>query len=141
MACGYGACFGCAVPLRDESAEQRLIHQLRDELNLAPGRRATVQGPELGLYRPLTIFLFAVLFGLFITQLHEGVPGDQTATLPVWILPGHPDNAITVHMGWGRDIVGVMAVVQRPLASVHRLHDRLRYTRHGDAWTRERLAP
>jgi superfamily II DNA or RNA helicase len=36
-----------AVPLRDEAAEQRLIHQLRDELNLVPGRRLTVQGPEM----------------------------------------------------------------------------------------------
>ncbi len=36
-----------AVPLRDEDAEQRLIHQLRDELNLVPGRRMTVQGQEM----------------------------------------------------------------------------------------------
>ncbi|HEX8433643.1 DEAD/DEAH box helicase [Archangium sp.] len=36
-----------AVPLRDEAAEQRLIHQLRDELNLVPGRRLTVQGQEM----------------------------------------------------------------------------------------------
>jgi superfamily II DNA or RNA helicase len=36
-----------AVPLRDEAAEQRLVHQLRDELNLVPGRRLTVQGPEM----------------------------------------------------------------------------------------------
>ncbi|HYO52441.1 DEAD/DEAH box helicase [Archangium sp.] len=36
-----------AVPLRDEAAEQRLIHSLRDELNLVPGRRLTVQGQEM----------------------------------------------------------------------------------------------
>jgi superfamily II DNA or RNA helicase len=36
-----------AVPLRDEAAEQRLIHQLREELNLVPGRRMTVQGQEM----------------------------------------------------------------------------------------------
>ena len=36
-----------AVPLRDEAAEQRLLHQLRDELNLVPGRRLTVAGPEM----------------------------------------------------------------------------------------------
>jgi superfamily II DNA or RNA helicase len=36
-----------AVPLRDEAAEQRLVHQLRDELNLVPGRRLTVQGQEM----------------------------------------------------------------------------------------------
>ncbi|MBZ4417291.1 DEAD/DEAH box helicase [Myxococcus sp. RHSTA-1-4] len=35
-----------AVPVRDEGAEQQLIHQLRDELNMVPGRRVTVQGQE-----------------------------------------------------------------------------------------------
>uniref|UniRef100_UPI00189122BA SWIM zinc finger family protein n=1 Tax=Myxococcus sp. AB025B TaxID=2562794 RepID=UPI00189122BA len=36
-----------AVPLRDEAVEQRLVHELREELNLVPGRRVTVQGPEM----------------------------------------------------------------------------------------------
>ncbi|MFY0522637.1 SNF2-related protein [Archangium gephyra] len=35
-----------AVPVRDEGAEQKLIHQLRDELNMVPGRRVTVQGRD-----------------------------------------------------------------------------------------------
>ncbi|MBJ6766131.1 DEAD/DEAH box helicase [Myxococcaceae bacterium JPH2] len=34
------------VPVRNEPAEQNLIHQLRDELNMVPGRRVTVQGKE-----------------------------------------------------------------------------------------------
>jgi superfamily II DNA or RNA helicase len=36
-----------AVPLRDEAAETRLVHQLRDELNMIPGHRIFVQGPEM----------------------------------------------------------------------------------------------
>ncbi|MGQ0507029.1 MAG: DEAD/DEAH box helicase, partial [Myxococcaceae bacterium] len=36
-----------AIPVRDEAAEQRLVHQLRDELNLVPGHRSTLQGPEM----------------------------------------------------------------------------------------------
>ncbi len=36
-----------AAPLRDEPAEQRLIHDLREALNLIPGRRTTVQGQEM----------------------------------------------------------------------------------------------
>src|SRR5690606_4222968 len=36
-----------AVPLRDEAAEQRLVHHLRDTLQLVPGRRTTVSGPEM----------------------------------------------------------------------------------------------
>ncbi|WP_342375434.1 DEAD/DEAH box helicase [Myxococcus stipitatus] len=35
-----------AVPVRNETAEQQLIHGLRDELNMVPGRRVTVQGKE-----------------------------------------------------------------------------------------------
>ena len=35
-----------AVPLRDQSAEARLVHQLRDDLDLVPGRRTTVEGPD-----------------------------------------------------------------------------------------------
>ncbi len=35
-----------AVPLRDEAAEQRLVVELRDSLNLLPGRRSVLQGPE-----------------------------------------------------------------------------------------------
>ena len=32
------------VPVRDEAAERRLIHRLRDELDLVPGRRVTLRG-------------------------------------------------------------------------------------------------
>ena len=29
---------------------------------------------------------------------------DSTVNLPVWIVPGHADNSVTVHLGYGRDI-------------------------------------
>jgi superfamily II DNA or RNA helicase len=35
-----------ALPIRDEDAERRLVHRLRDELNLVPGRRVEVVGRE-----------------------------------------------------------------------------------------------
>jgi superfamily II DNA or RNA helicase len=35
-----------ALPLRDEDAERRLVHRLRDELNLVPGRRVELTGRE-----------------------------------------------------------------------------------------------
>jgi superfamily II DNA or RNA helicase len=35
-----------AVPLRDEPAERRLVQQLRDELNMIPGRRAIFEGAD-----------------------------------------------------------------------------------------------
>ncbi len=36
-----------AVPLRDEAVEQRLIHGLREDLDLLPGRRMTFSGPDM----------------------------------------------------------------------------------------------
>jgi superfamily II DNA or RNA helicase len=35
-----------ALPVRDEDAERRLVHRMRDELNLAPGRRVELTGKE-----------------------------------------------------------------------------------------------
>jgi len=37
---------GGALPTRDEDAERRLMHRLRDELNLVPGRRVELTGRE-----------------------------------------------------------------------------------------------
>ncbi|HEY5934897.1 MAG TPA: DEAD/DEAH box helicase, partial [Kofleriaceae bacterium] len=37
---------GGALPIRDEDAERKLVHRLRDELNLVPGRRVEVTGRE-----------------------------------------------------------------------------------------------
>ncbi|MCX5745520.1 MAG: DEAD/DEAH box helicase [Proteobacteria bacterium] len=35
-----------SLPIRDPDAERRLVHRLRDELNLVPGRRVELQGRE-----------------------------------------------------------------------------------------------
>src|SRR5262249_36595398 len=35
-----------ALPIRDLDAERKLIHRLRDELNLVPGRRVELSGKE-----------------------------------------------------------------------------------------------
>jgi len=35
-----------ALPVRDEDAERKLVHRLRDEMNLAPGRRVELFGRE-----------------------------------------------------------------------------------------------
>ena len=37
---------GGALPVRDEDAERRLVHRLRDELNLIPGRRVELVGRD-----------------------------------------------------------------------------------------------
>ncbi|MFN3595808.1 MAG: TAT-variant-translocated molybdopterin oxidoreductase [Rubricoccaceae bacterium] len=38
-----------------------------------------------------------------------------TAELPVWIQPGHPDNSVTVRLGYGRRLVSERALRDRPL--------------------------
>jgi len=35
--------------------------------------------------------------------------GERTIKAPVWILPGHPDGAVTIHLGYGRDRAGKVA--------------------------------
>jgi Fe-S-cluster-containing dehydrogenase component len=34
---------------------------------------------------------------------------DRKVLAPVWVLPGHPDNAVTVHLGFGRTRAGKVA--------------------------------
>ncbi len=66
-----------------------------------------------------------------VSRVELSVNG-QKATLPVWILPGHPDNAITVHMGWGREIIGIHP--ERRDSWLHRLvsvEERNRTDRYG----------
>ncbi len=58
-----------AVPVRDEAAETKLVHQLRDELGLVPGRRMTVSGPE------------KVRFADKLRKWRGGLTGDAAAGL------------------------------------------------------------
>ncbi len=47
--------------------------------------------------------------GRFDADLVEIDVEGRKVVLPVWIQPGHPDNAITVNMGWGRQIATLRA--------------------------------
>jgi superfamily II DNA or RNA helicase len=58
-----------AVPLRDEAMEQRLAHRLRDELNLAVGRRVTVPMPEVAAMAEK------------LMRFGSGLSGDGTALI------------------------------------------------------------
>jgi Fe-S-cluster-containing dehydrogenase component len=40
--------------------------------------------------------------GQVLTDLVDLALGDRTVRAPVWILPGHPDDSVTVHLGYGR---------------------------------------
>jgi MoCo/4Fe-4S cofactor protein with predicted Tat translocation signal len=40
------------------------------------------------------------------TEVVELRYGGRSVTAPVWILPGHPDDAVTVHLGHGRSRAG-----------------------------------
>ena len=43
--------------------------------------------------------------GHFFADMVEVVVGGQRRQLPAWIVPGHPDNSVTVTLGYGREIV------------------------------------
>ncbi len=58
-----------AVPQRDEAVEQRLLHRLRDELNLVPGRRTNVTGPD------------AARLANSLSKWSGGLTGDGARTL------------------------------------------------------------
>jgi superfamily II DNA or RNA helicase len=58
-----------AVPIRDEAAEQRLFHGLRDDLGLVPGRRMTVTGPDL------------LAFAAKLKRFRGGMTGDGARLL------------------------------------------------------------
>src|SRR5205085_11492834 len=52
----------------------------------------------------------------FVPDVNEGETqmvtvryGGREITGPAWILPGHPDDSITVHLGYGRDRAGRVA--------------------------------
>lgn len=49
-------------------------------------------------------------------------PGGGSATLPVWIQPGHPDGSITAYLGYGREIATDRVVKDRNI--IARLFDK-----------------
>ena len=44
--------------------------------------------------------------GLVNEQLIELSVGDNSLEVPVWVLPGHPDGCLTLHLGYGRSRTG-----------------------------------
>lgn len=44
--------------------------------------------------------------GVENTDVVELAYRERTVNAPVWILPGHPDDAVTVHLGYGRSRAG-----------------------------------
>ena len=44
--------------------------------------------------------------GLTTSQVVELTVEEHSLEIPVWVLPGHPDNSVTVHLGYGRRTTG-----------------------------------
>jgi molybdopterin-containing oxidoreductase family iron-sulfur binding subunit len=42
--------------------------------------------------------------GQIIVNLVQVQVGDRKLTLPAWIIPGHPDDCVTLHFGYGRKL-------------------------------------
>ncbi len=64
-----------ALPIRDEDGERRLVHRLRDELNLVPGRRVELTGREA--------FLMQSGLGAWLRTDAKAAGGAKVADLDV----------------------------------------------------------
>ena len=42
--------------------------------------------------------------GQHVSDVIKLTVNDNAVEMPVWIVPGHADNSVTVHLGYGRDI-------------------------------------
>ncbi|MDT0631343.1 4Fe-4S dicluster domain-containing protein [Rubrivirga litoralis] len=51
----------------------------------------------------------------YATVIGIEAPNGAVATVPVWVQPGHPDNSITVPMGYGREIDSPRVIRDRGL--------------------------
>ena len=98
-------------PLGDEDIEL----QFRDDANLRGGQYSN-NGWLQELPRPWTRLTWdnavllspktAARIGVANEDVVELMVRDLKVEAPVWVVPGHPDKAATVHMGYGRTHVG-----------------------------------
>jgi molybdopterin-containing oxidoreductase family iron-sulfur binding subunit len=106
-----GAVATATSALQGEAAATGIAVLLRPDPSLHDGRWAN-NGWLQELPKPLTKLTWdnAVLvapataerLGIDSEDLVEVSHGSRKVTLPVWVLPGQADNAVTVHLGFGR---------------------------------------
>ncbi len=71
------------------------LQELPKPLTKLTWDNAAVMGPSM-----------AKRLGVENTDVVELAYRERTVNAPVWILPGHPDDAVTVHLGYGRSRAG-----------------------------------
>ncbi len=104
-----------AAPPAGAAATGGLVLQMRPDPSVWDGRFAN-NGWLQELPRPMTKLTWdnaAILSpetaersGLERGDVVEIRSGGMTARGPVWVLPGHPEGAVTVHLGYGRTAAG-----------------------------------
>ncbi len=104
-----------AAPASAAPAAGSLEIIFRPDPNIGDGRFAN-NGWLQELPKPLTTLTWdnaafvspttAQRLGLQNEDLIDLSYGGQTVPAPVWILPGHPNDAVTVHLGYGRTHAG-----------------------------------
>ncbi len=60
-------------------------------------------------------FRWSLSDGKYYVDVVEIVANGSSVRLPIWVLPGHVDDTITLHMGYGRDIASDRPERQRIL--------------------------
>jgi len=110
-----GGLIATAADVKDEGKESGLCLVIRPDPTIWDGRFAN-NGWLQELPKPLTKLTWddAALISPKLAEKHALANGDvvelrfrdRAARGPVWIVPGHPDGSVTVHLGHGRTRAG-----------------------------------
>ncbi|MGA3010334.1 MAG: TAT-variant-translocated molybdopterin oxidoreductase [Terracidiphilus sp.] len=111
--CPKGLSFGAKVPAPSPKDSLEII--FRPDPNIYDGRWSNV-GWLQELPKPVTNLSWdnaAIVSGATLTRLGleeddivELCVGNGKVLAPVIVAPGHPDNSVTVHLGYGREFAG-----------------------------------
>jgi superfamily II DNA or RNA helicase len=90
------------LPIRDEDAERRLVHRLRDELNLVPGRRVELVGREA----------FAMQQGLGTWLRHDAKAAAAAKAVPLDLRLSIDGDRLDVELQGGGRAASIAAAVR-----------------------------
>ncbi len=94
----------CPKPITKVTWDNAAIMSPRTANDLGVGLGGYAHGGEHGGYHPDVVELRI---------------GERTVTVPVWIMPGHADGAITLYLGYGRDAAGRVGGTRNRLVGVN----------------------
>ncbi len=107
------------IPEDAGSPQKEITIIFKPDPNIADGRWSNNAWLQ-ELPKPFTHLVWdnALLVSQGLASLYNLENGDEIqlaaengqVTAPIWIVPGHADNCVTVHLGYGRRLVGTVGV-------------------------------